>query len=403
LAGNKLLWSRISGISVNSLNFTSRMNRSVYITRLASFLPNAPVSNDEMESILGLINGLSSKAKPLILRNNQIKTRYYALDKEGHTTHTNSQLAKEAVLRLLDKEFDLSKVEILSCGTTSPDQLLPAHAAMVHGELGGPSVEINSATGACSAGIQALKFGYLSVLSGDANNAVCSGSERFSKWMLAKFFKEEAAKVAKLEGDGIIAFEKDFLRFMLSDGAGAALLQSEPNPRGLSLKIEWIEQRSYANELPACMYAGAIKDAKGEFVGWPDLDQEQWSSQSVFAIKQDTKLLGDFIVKKSIEFLKNIGETKNFNFEDITYFLPHLSSQYFAPRIDKEMVRMGLNIPMSKWFTNLSSVGNVGAASPYLMLDELFHSGKLKKGDILLMGIPESARFNYAYALLTVV
>ena len=71
------------------------------------------------------------------------------------------------------------------------------------------------------------------------------GSERFSRWMLAKFFKEEAAKVARLEGgDGIIAFEKDFLRFMLSDGAGAALLQSVPNPSGLSLKIEWIEQRS---------------------------------------------------------------------------------------------------------------------------------------------------------------
>lgn len=379
------------------------MNRSVYITRLASFLPNDPVSNDQMESILGLINGQTSKAKPLILRNNQIKTRYYALDKEGHRTHTNTELTKEAVSRLFDKDFQLENVEVLSCGTTSPDQLLPAHAAMVHGALGHYGMEINSTTGACSAGIQALKFGYLSVLSGNAENAVCTGSERFSKWMLAKFFKEEAAKVAKLEGDGIIAFEKDFLRFMLSDGAGAALLQSEPNPTGLSLKIEWIEQRSFAHELPTCMYAGAVKDAKGEFIGWSDLDQEQWSGQSVFAIKQDTKLLGDFIVKKSIEFMKNIFEAKNFDAEKITYFLPHLSSQYFASRIEKELVLMGVNIPSSKWFTNLTWVGNVGAASPYLMLEELFHSGRLKKGDTLLMGIPESARFNYAYALLTVV
>jgi 3-oxoacyl-[acyl-carrier-protein] synthase-3 len=111
------------------------MNRSVYITRLASFLPNDPVSNDQIESILGLINGQNSKAKPLILRNNQIKTRYYALDKEGHATHTNAGLTKEAVTKLFDKDFELSQVEILSCGTTSPDQLLPAHAAMVHGNL----------------------------------------------------------------------------------------------------------------------------------------------------------------------------------------------------------------------------------------------------------------------------
>jgi 3-oxoacyl-[acyl-carrier-protein] synthase III len=379
------------------------MNRSVYITRLASFLPNDPISNDQIENILGLINGQASKARPLILRNNKIKTRYYALDKDGHRTHNNTELTKEAVSKLFDTDFDLGQVEVLSCGTTSPDQLLPSHAAMVHGALGHYGMEINSTTGACSAGIQALKFGYLSVLSGNSKNAVCTGSERFSKWMLAKFFKEEAAKVARLEGDGMIAFEKDFLRFMLSDGAGAALLQSTPNPTGLSLKIEWIEQRSFAHELPTCMYAGAVKDSTGELTGWTDLDQEQWSSQSVFAIKQDTKLLGDFIVKKSIEFMKKTLESKIFDVENVTYFLPHLSSQYFASRIEKELDLMGVNIPSSKWFTNLTWVGNVGSASPYLMLDELLHSGRLKKGDILLMGIPESARFNYAYALLTAV
>lgn len=379
------------------------MNRSVYITRLASFLPNDPVSNDEMEKILGLINDQPSKAKPLILRNNQIKTRYYALDKEGRSTHTNTELTKQAVSKLFDKDFDLTQIEILSCGTTSPDQLLPAHAAMVHGALGSHAVEINSTSGACSAGIQALKFGYLSILSGTAENAVCTGSERFSKWMLARFFKEEATKIAQLERDGIIAFEKDFLRFMLSDGAGAALLQTKPNPTGVSLKIEWLEQRSFAHELPTCMYAGAVKDSSGEFIGWSDLDQEKWGDQSVFAIKQDTKLLGDFIVKKGGELLKKIVEVRNFDVENVTYFLPHLSSQYFASRIEKELALLGLNIPASKWFTNLSWVGNVGAASPFLMLDELFHSGKLKKGDKLLMMIPESARFNYAYALLTVV
>lgn len=379
------------------------MNRSVYITRLASYLPNNPVSNDEIESVLGLINNQPSKAKPLILRNNQIKTRYYALDKSGNTTHTNAQLTKEAVLKLLNDDFKLEDIEILSCGTTSPDQLLPSHAAMVHGALGQHGLEINSATGACSAGIQALKFGYLSVLAGQADNAVCAGSERFSKWMLAKFFKEEAAKVAQLEGDGIIAFEKDFLRFMLSDGAGAALLESKPNPSGLSLRIDWLEQFSFAHELPTCMYAGAVVDSTGNLTGWTDMAQEEWARQSVFAIKQDTKLLGENIVKKGGEFLKKLVESKGLDLTKLTYLLPHLSSQYFASRIARELDNLGLHVPSEKWFTNLSWVGNVGAASPYLMLDELFYSGKLKQGDTLLMMIPESARFNYGYVMLTVV
>jgi 3-oxoacyl-[acyl-carrier-protein] synthase-3 len=190
---------------------------------------------------------------------------------------------------------------------------------------------------------------------------------------------------------------------MLSDGAGAALLQNTPNANGISLRIEWIEQRSFANELPTCMYAGSIKADDGSLIGWTDLDQETWTEDSVFAIKQDTKLLGEFVVKKGGELLKSIMASKNFDVAEVTYFLPHLSSQFFGPRILKELEILNIEIPIAKWFTNLSWVGNVGSGSPYLMLEELFNSGKLKAGDKILMMVPESARFNYGYALMTVV
>jgi 3-oxoacyl-[acyl-carrier-protein] synthase-3 len=44
----------------------------------------------------------------------------------------------------------------------------------------------------------------------------------------------------------------------------------------------------------------------------------------------------------------------------------------------------------------------VGSASIYIMLEELFNSGKLKAGQKLLLMVPESARFSYSYVLLTV-
>ncbi len=61
-----------------------------------------------------------------------------------------------------------------------------------------------------------------------------------------------------------------------------------------------------------------------------------------------------------------------------------------------------LSIPQEKWFTNLSTIGNVGAGSIYIMLEELFNSGKLKKGERIFLLVPESSRFSYMYALLTV-
>lgn len=110
----------------------------VYITDIATFLPNTPVSNEHMEELLGVVNQLPSRTRRIILRNNGIKSRYYAIDPEtGEITHTNAQLAAEAIRQLKPRpDFTLDQIECLSCGTSLPDQIMPGHAPMVHGELG---------------------------------------------------------------------------------------------------------------------------------------------------------------------------------------------------------------------------------------------------------------------------
>jgi len=79
-----------------------------------------------------------------------------------------------------------------------------------------------------------------------------------------------------------------------------------------------------------------------------------------------------------------------------------MSSEFFRNKIADELELNGIGMSKEKWFTNLDSMGNVGAGSVYLMIDELFNSGKLKKGEKILLLVPESARFSYMYALLTV-
>lgn len=376
--------------------------QGVYITRAAKFLPNDPVSNEEMEEYLGMIDGVPSKGKRLTLRNNGIKTRYYALTKEGKSTHSNAEMAAIAIKKLTDVDFKLEDIELIACGTASPDNHMPSHAVMVHGELkeAGP-VELISPSGSCCASMQSLKFGYTSILAGNTANAVCTGSEKLSAFMRAEYFENETERLAEMEQNPIIAFEKDFLRWMLSDGAAALLLENKPRGN-TSLKIEWLEIRSYANQLETCMYVGSEKTEDGKTMGWKEFSPEQWLDKSIFSFKQDTKLLGREIVPTGTKYLKEIIDKKGFDISSIDYFLPHLSSEFFRSKIAEEIQKNNIDIPQEKWFTNLTSVGNIGSASIFMMVEELMNSGKLQKGQKILLMVPESARFTYAYCLLTV-
>jgi 3-oxoacyl-[acyl-carrier-protein] synthase-3 len=377
--------------------------RPVYITRLSKYLPNEPVGNDEIEQVLGMVNEKPSKARAIVLRNNGIKTRYYAF-RNGKSTHSNTELAVNAIRGLFDDKVPMDEMQLLAAGTTTPDQLLPSHATMVHGALGvNHNVELMSATGACCIGMQAMKYAYMSIATGLTDTAVGAASEKASTWMHASRFQGEADNLSQLQENPIISFEKDFLRWMLSDAAGAALLQSEPNKDGLSLKIEWLEITSFAHEFETCMYAGAIKNEDGSLTGYNDLSVNDWANQSVFAFKQDTRLLGENIVPKGGQYLKQLMDKHNLTVDQVDYYLPHMSSEFFKKQILEHHKNIGLDIPEEKWFYNLTRVGNVGSASPYLMLEELMSSGKLKKGDRILVMVPESARFLYAYLYLTVV
>jgi len=373
----------------------------VYINKIAKILPNHPVSNDNMESVLGLIDDKPSKGRRLVLRNNGIETRFYTIDLNGNVTHNNAQLTKEAIDNLFDADFKENDIEVLSCGTSTPDQLLPSHAAMVHGLFSSKNVELNSSSGVCTSGMNALKFGYLSVKSGNSNNAVCTGSERFSTWMKAEKFNNEVENLKALEDKPIIAYKKEYIRWMLSDGAGAILIENKPKGE-LSLKIDWMEAYSFAHEIETCMYAGGEKQPDGSIQSWNDYHPNEWLAESVFSVKQDIKVLDKYILEKGVESMKDALSKNNIDSTTINYFLPHISSFYFKDKLNNLMKKGGINIPDSSWFLNLDKTGNVGAASIYLMLEELFHSKKLKKGDSIFLSVPESGRFSYAFAFLTV-
>src|SRR5690348_11200968 len=162
-----------------------------FLTGLGVCLPNEPIPNDRIESVLGVVNSHSPRVKDMILTRNGIHSRHYVIDPAtGRQTHTNAQLTAESVHTMAENvSFDLEAVEVLACGTSMPDQMIPSHACMVHGLLGCPPCELASTSGVCCSGMTALKYGYLNVVSGTARNAVVTGSEAASLGLMAKYLR----------------------------------------------------------------------------------------------------------------------------------------------------------------------------------------------------------------------
>ncbi|MBN4060184.1 StlD/DarB family beta-ketosynthase, partial [Desulfotalea psychrophila] len=313
------------------------MPQQVFINHISAFLPNQPVSNDAMESLLMPVATRPSRVRKLILRSNKISSRYYAIDPEtGLASHNNAQLTAEAV-RKLGTQTELDTIELLACGTTLPDQIMPNHALMVHGELGIPPCEAIATAGVCLAGTMSLKYVYMAILSGLNSNGVATGSENVSSLLRGHLFTEEMALQGKeLEKNPELAFEKDFLRWMLSDGAGAVWMSNKPNSDSgsISLRIDWIHQKSYAGELDTCMYAGAMKMEDGSLRGWREYLPQEWLEHSLFSIKQDVKLLNDKIIEYTVTRpLRELVKQGQVDPEQIDWFLPHYSSGFFRDKV----------------------------------------------------------------------
>lgn len=375
-----------------------------YVNGLGVCLPNKPVHNAQIESILGEIAGVPSPVKDVILDRNGIKWRYYAIDPAtGKPTHTNAALTVDAIRHLAATSgLDVDRIDLLACGTSSPDQAIPGHASMVHGLLGCPACETVSTAGVCCSGIAALKYGYTAVLSGMARCAVCTGSELVSSALRSSQFAGAAQGDAR--ENPYAAFNREFLRFMLSDGAGALLIEPQPRSDRPALRIDWLDMRSFANELDACMYTGAVKQPDGSLRGWrwEEGGLEEVARRGYFNLSQDVDLLRDNIVKMAGRFFAEVRARHGLKAEDVDWLLPHISSMFFRQPLYEEMARQGFELPPEKWFLNLKYKGNTGAASFFIMLEELARSGKLKQGDRLLCAIPESARFTFACIHLTV-
>ena len=377
----------------------------VYITSAGAYLPGDAVANDEMAARIGVIDDQSERIGRLVLRQNKIATRYYALDETGLPQISNAAMAALAGAAALDSAgLNGHDIDFLGAATTQGDLIVPGHASAVHGELAQLNPEVGSLALAnfqsvCASASMALRAGYLEVMSGEVKTALITGSEFSSRWFRPGFYG--GAREALTDKDQRMAAE--FLRWTLSDGAGAVTLASKPRASGPAFKIDWTKVISLAHAFDVCMFAGANEMKRYDLThSWSHYDDGPRGAAADGAIM----LLQDMVLLKRIirgwvgEYLKLVDDGLIVPAK-IDWLLCHYSAHSLREELIALLKAAGAMIDEEKWFTNLPSKGNTGSASLFIMMEEFLARNIAKPGDKILCVNPESGRAIVSFTMMT--
>lgn len=372
---------------------------TAYITAMGKFLPGEPIPNDQIEDYIGTAGRATTSLRDQTLANAGIVTRHYAIDKKQQTVYSNTRMAALAVRDAVSRSgIGLDDLELIAAGSTIPDLIAPGMASMVHGELGSPPCEIISTHGVCNSGMMALKSAYLHVAAGEQHTAVAVACESPSR----SFKSSRMAGVRPVDDDGSLAMEMAFLRYMLSDGAGAAIVRDRPAADGVSLRIDWISLTSYANTADTCMYFG-LPGSTATKSWWDYATPAEALADGALSLRQNLALL-PHLVKVGIDEYERLLAAGRFDPDRLRWLPAHYSSERMKQMVLREMRRRGTHSPADEaWYSNLPRVGNIGCASIYVILEEILARGLVDPGDTMLCMVPESGRFSVSFMHLTAV
>ncbi|WP_222950654.1 3-oxoacyl-[acyl-carrier-protein] synthase III C-terminal domain-containing protein [Sphingomonas sp. JC676] len=370
----------------------------VYVTATAQCLPGAPVGNEAMVEYIGRLSPEAERLGRLTLRQNRIRGRHYAIRPDGSSDWTVAKLAGRAVRGVL-AQTDPQRVGFLATATTQNDLLVPGLASGVHAESGLPPIEVASLQSVCASSMMAFKTAALQVAAGEHRAAIVAGAEFSSRY----FRPGHYIGTDTMRADGTLPGDAEFLRWTLSDGAAALLIEDRPAERGLSLRVDWISLRSFADRFAPCMTGGAVRGADGDLTPWSLTGGAPEAARAgAFQLRQDIDALYRMLPVWMGEFMRLVDDGK-IDPDAVDWFLCHFSAHSLREEMVKLATRAGCMIPEERWFTNIYDKGNVGAAAIFLMIDDLMCSGRLRPGQRILCAVPESGQCIMAYAGLTVV
>jgi 3-oxoacyl-[acyl-carrier-protein] synthase III len=351
--------------------------RQVQIASTGSFLPGEPLTNDDLERLVG----------PLpddILEGIQVKRRHWMIDPEtGAHRISNSEMATEAVRQALDAaEMNAEDVDLIVSSTASPDYHLPPMVTLVQEKLGIQKCATTEIRSGCAGFIEALEVGRLYLEHGRYDTAVVVGSEAISPLLVPVFRGKDPDRIRMRDRMNPYNF---------GDGAGAVVLRAN-GADGEGILGTAIA--SVGGDRPAAMQViGGSTHAPLH---------EQLEAKFLVELKVDVVASGEVTPHVLTEGLTEVLRASGISAEDIDVcVIPEGNAGYMV----EELKEAGLLTPEwtaleGKIFENLTEVGATGSAAVPLALDLAWKTGRVKKGDRVMLLAIETSKWKYAGTVL---
>ena len=306
------------------------------------------------------ISALGTYVPPRVLTNKDLETMVETTDqwilertgiRERHLVDKGvaaSDLAVGSVQNLLESHpFDLQEVDLIVVGTVTPDMMYPSTACLVQHKLGIKRTWGFDVSAGCSGFVYALNTGAKFIESGQYKKVLVIGSDVNSS---------------------MTDFTDRAVCIIFGDGAGAVLLEpAEEGEQGIIDHVAQIE--GMGGQYLYMPGGGSLNPASHETV-----------DQKMHYIHQDGQQVFKYAVKKMAEMTERILERNKLSGSDIDCFIAHQANKRIIMATADR-----LKMPIEKVIINIDRYGNTTAGTIPLAMQTAIETGRLKKGDLVLI------------------
>lgn len=298
---------------------------NIKIVANSAYFPQKEVKNNDLEKYLNLENGYIEKRTG-------IRNRYYAINEKIE------DMALKAVQNMIkqSKQQDcINNVDLIIVATTSTNILMPGIANYIQKMLEMTPCMCLDILAGCNGYINALDIAKTYIDSGRINKALIIGVDKLSD---------------------VIDKEDVGTAIVLSDGAGATLIEKDTNCHSPKKYISNIQSEGKNNEILTYEYGKKLY--------------------------MNGKEIYKYAVTETVDNIKELLHNAKLTLEDITYIVPHQSNLKIMKAIASR-----LHIDMNKMYTNIQTRGNTFCASIPIALYDMQNVQQLNEGDkIILLG-----------------